>query len=106
MTPQLGLLKFRSSSNYPGRVCPSSCVTINIAIHIFLFSILAEQVSAQDKIAITLPEALETGIKNYPSIKAKTSYVNAAHALMLNARNEYLPNVIGSVQQSYGTVNG
>jgi len=71
-----------------------------------LFLVLTESSRAQDKVDITLPEALETGMKNYPSIKAKTNYLDAAHALMLNARNEYLPNVIGSVQQSYGTVNG
>jgi outer membrane protein TolC len=71
-----------------------------------LFSVLTEYAKAQDKIDITLPEALDTGIKNYPSIRAKINYVQTAHALTLNARNEYLPNVIGSIQQNYGTVNG
>jgi len=70
-----------------------------------LFSVLTEYAKAQDKIDITLPEALDTGIKNYPSIRAKINYVQTAHALTLNTRNEYLPNIIGSIQQNYGTVN-
>lgn len=78
----------------------------NVISFIILLSTLTQQAKAQDKMDITLPEALETGIKNYPSIRAKTNYVQAAHALTLNARNEYLPNVIGSLQQNYGTVNG
>ena len=39
-------------------------------------------------------------------IEAKRNYLNASQALQKNARNEYLPNVIASVQQNYGTVNG
>ena len=79
---------------------------VNVISSVILLSILMHQVKAQNTTDITLPQALEIGIKNYPSIKAKTSYVQAAHASTLNARNEYLPNVIGSLQQNYGTVNG
>lgn len=55
---------------------------------------------------LTLPEAVETGVQQYQSIRAKRSYLHASEALTRNARNEYLPNVIAAVQQAYGTVNG
>src|SRR6266850_3884935 len=67
---------------------------------------LPERSNAQEQVNITLPEAIELGITNYPSIKAKQNYVKSAGALTRNARNEYLPNVIASAQQNYGTVNG
>lgn len=79
----------------------SSAITFTL-----LFSVVVHEVKAQDKMDITLPEALEAGIKNYPSIRAKMNYQQAGHALTFNARNEYLPNIIGSIQQNYGTVNG
>ena len=60
---------------------------------------------AQEPISISLVDAIEKGIKSYPALKAKQNYVDAAHALIRNTRNEYLPNVITSLQQSYGTVN-
>src|SRR5260221_1349765 len=103
MTLLSSLPKFRSVSNYLGRLRNCTYALIMLAI---LFSVLTEYAKAQDKIDITLPEALDTGIKNYPSIRAKTDYMHSAHALTLNTRNEYLPNIIGSIQQSYGTVNG
>ncbi len=105
MIPGLGLPKLGSVSNYSW-LCLSTSVIINITMVTILFLVLTKSSKAQDKVDITLPEALETGIRNYPSIKAKMNYVHAAHALTLNARNEYLPNVIGSMQQNYGTVNG
>jgi outer membrane protein TolC len=63
-------------------------------------------IKSQSVTSLHLSEALDTGVKNYQSIKAKRNYYNASEALTKNARNEYLPNVIASVQQNYGTVNG
>jgi outer membrane protein TolC len=63
-------------------------------------------VRAQEVQKITLEEAVNTGLSNYQSIRAKQNYVLASGALKQQARNEYLPNVTASVQQSYGTVNG
>jgi len=71
----------------------------------FLLTIPWITASAQG-IALGLEEAIETGVKNYQRIQAKRNYLNASQALSKNARNEYLPNVIASMQQSYGTVNG
>src|SRR3981189_1318571 len=77
-----------------------------LTISTLVLSIYPELSKAQEAVSITLPEAIDTGIKNYPSIKAKQNYVNAAQALTRNARNEYLPNVFASLQQNYGTING
>ncbi len=68
--------------------------------------ILPEHSNAQEQVPITLPQAIDMGIANYPGIKAKQNYLDAAQALTRNARNEYLPNVIASAQQNYGTING
>lgn len=55
---------------------------------------------------MSLTDAISTGLKNYPGLRAKRHYLNAAEAMTRQARNEYLPNVIASVQQDYGTING
>jgi outer membrane protein TolC len=55
---------------------------------------------------LTLKDALETAINNYPSIKAKDNYIKASMALGQEAKREALPNAIVSGQQDYGTVNG
>jgi outer membrane protein TolC len=56
--------------------------------------------------SLSLGQALETGVQNFQRIQAKRNYVLSSEALTRNARNEYLPNVIASVQQNYGTING
>ncbi len=61
---------------------------------------------AQEAKKLNLSEAVQTGLQNYPSIKAKRNYYNASSALQQNTKNEYLPNLIGSIQQDYGTING
>src|SRR5258706_14548237 len=98
MIQGFGLSKLGSGSNYSGS-CLGTCVIKNILM-LTLSLVLTQSLKAQEMIAITLPEALDTGMKNYPSIKAKTNYLDAAHALILNAHNDYQPNIIGSVQQS------
>ena len=62
--------------------------------------------TAQEQHPLPLSEAITTGLKNYQNIQAKRNYLNASSALVQNTRNEYLPNVIASVQQDYGTING
>lgn len=56
----------------------------------------------------TLPlnEALETGIANFGTIKAKSKYNDASKETIKQVRRDYLPNVTLSGQQDYGTVNG
>jgi outer membrane protein TolC len=89
-----------SSSNQHDRIFS------RVVILIILLFPLYERSSAQELEHITLSQSIERGIKNYQSINAKQNYVNAAKDLTRNARNEYLPNVIASVQQNYGTING
>ncbi|MBX2926015.1 MAG: TolC family protein [Chitinophagaceae bacterium] len=55
---------------------------------------------------LTLKEALEKALENYPSIKAKEAYTSASKATVRQAKNDYLPNLVFSAQQDYGTVNG
>jgi outer membrane protein TolC len=73
---------------------------------LFLAATISVPVRAQASRKITLEEAINTGLANYQSIRAKQNYVLASGALKQQARNEYLPNVTASAQQSYGTVNG
>ena len=55
---------------------------------------------------LSLTEAINHGLNNYQSIQAKRNYYHASSALQQNSKNEYLPNLVGSIQQTYGTVNG
>lgn len=55
---------------------------------------------------LTMSRALELGVKNYGTIKAKTYQVESSKNSVSQARRDYLPNVVLSAQQTYGTVNG
>lgn len=55
---------------------------------------------------LSLPDAVATGTGNYASIKAKENYRKAALETVGQAKREYLPNLVVSAQQDYGTVNG
>ncbi|MFV7234748.1 TolC family protein [Flavobacterium sp. ZB4R12] len=70
---------------------------------LFLFLIFFSEGFSQ---TLSLKEALETGIANYGTIKAKSNYVNASKETVKQVRREYLPNINLSAQQDYGTVNG
>ncbi|XZF15964.1 TolC family protein [Chitinophagaceae bacterium MMS25-I14] len=54
---------------------------------------------------LTLSGAIETGLANYNSIKAKANYARASQAMVSYAKRQYLPDVIGAVQNDYGTAN-
>jgi outer membrane protein TolC len=56
--------------------------------------------------ALSLPEAIETAVTNYGTIKAKSHYADASRATVQQTIKEYLPNLNLSLQQDYGTVNG
>ena len=56
--------------------------------------------------SLGMKEALSTALSNYGSIKAKTSYAKASEASVQQSRRDYLPNLVISAQQDYGTVNG
>jgi outer membrane protein TolC len=63
-------------------------------------------VNAQTTNDLPLSEAIKSGLQHYQSIQAKRNYMRSSDALLKNTKNEYLPNVIASLQQDYGTVNG
>jgi len=69
------------------------------------FNFLSIPTNAQQE-KLNLTGAVELGLKNYQTIQAKRNYYNASSALLQNTKNEYLPNLIASIQQDYGTVNG
>lgn len=56
--------------------------------------------------ALSLKEAVKTGLENYGSIRAKNNYTNASKETLKQSRRDYLPNLNLSAQQDYGTVNG
>ena len=70
---------------------------------LFLFLVFFSQGFSQ---TLPLKEALETGISNFGTIKAKSNYVDASKETIKQVRREYLPNVMLSGQQDFGTVNG
>lgn len=55
---------------------------------------------------LTLQEAMQTGLHNYQSVKAKENYARAAAANISATKREYLPDLNLAAQNSYGTVNG
>ncbi|MDQ3290251.1 MAG: TolC family protein [Bacteroidota bacterium] len=63
------------------------------------------KVKSQNKV-LSLKEALETGLANYGTIKAKSNYVHASDAAVRQSQREYLPDFSVSAQHDYGTING
>jgi len=55
---------------------------------------------------ISLKDAVQAALENYPSIKAKNNLLHSSNAAIKEARNEALPDIIFSGQQDFGTVNG
>lgn len=55
---------------------------------------------------LTLKDAIDKGVANYGTIKAKSKYLEAAKETLKQTKTDYLPNVTLSAQQDYGTVNG
>ena len=61
---------------------------------------------AQEQKSLLLSQAIQTGLQNYQSIQAKQNYFRSSKELVKNTRSEYLPNVVASLQQDFGTING
>ena len=76
-----------------------------LLLTLIIFNFLSIPTNAQQE-KLNLTSAVELGLKNYQTIQAKRNYYNASSALLQNTKNEYLPNLIASIQQDYGTVNG
>jgi outer membrane protein TolC len=63
--------------------------------------IWAGPVNAQ---VLTMRQAVQNGLNNYGSIRAKANYAKASAANVKEARREYLPDINFSLSQDYGTV--
>jgi len=55
---------------------------------------------------LTMKRALELGLTNYGTIRAKSFQVESAKGSLSQEKRNYVPNVVVSAQQVYGTVNG
>lgn len=69
-----------------------------------IFSLLSFEMHGQK--VLTMEEALALGVKNYGTIKSKTFQVQGSQYALSQIRRDYLPNVVLSAQQVYGTING
>ncbi|HEY0299168.1 MAG TPA: TolC family protein [Arachidicoccus sp.] len=54
---------------------------------------------------LTMHDAIDMAVKNYPTIKAKNAYAKSSQSLVDESKREYLPNVNFSAQQYYGSIN-
>ncbi|UEG54584.1 TolC family protein [Mucilaginibacter daejeonensis] len=80
---------------------------ISISVYVFAACMAsAIPALAQQTVALSMKEAVDLGVKNYPAILAKKNQVNSSKASLQAARNEYLPDVTFSAQNAYGTING
>lgn len=80
-----------------------------ILIFIFLagaFTLQAFTTRAQETKALSMKEAIEVGVTNYPAILAKKNQLNSSKSYLKETKAEYLPDVNFSAQNSYGTING
>ncbi|MHA4810682.1 TolC family protein [Flavitalea flava] len=68
-----------------------------------LISLMPFPVTAQ---VLSLKDAVRTALSNYGTIRAKSNYVKASGANVLETKREYLPDLNLSAQQDYGTING
>ena len=74
-------------------------ITVCNCLHVFI-------VNGQEQKTLLLTTAVKNGIKNYQGIQAKENYLLASTAIVKNVQHQYLPDVIASIQQVYGTING
>lgn len=73
---------------------------------VFLFVLSTCSVYTGTAQVLTLKQAVQTALTNYPTLKAKAHYVRSSEAEVREAGREYLPDLTVSAQQDYGTVNG
>jgi outer membrane protein TolC len=72
----------------------------------FCLLLLASTLNLQAQEQLSLKNALDIAVNNYGTIKAKANYANASLSSVTQAKRDYLPNLVLSGQQDYGTVNG
>ena len=80
------------------------CKSTVAALLVTSFAAQAQQASAPP-ISLTLAQAIETALKNYPSIRVSQEQMNAAAAGIQLARTAYLPRVDALAQFNRATRN-
>ena len=75
----------------------------SVIVFILVGTLLSHTGHAQ---VYSVKEALNTALANYGTIKAKENYAAAAKLNVEQSKREYIPNLVLSAQQDYGTVNG
>jgi outer membrane protein TolC len=78
---------------------------MNTKYLLYLFLFLAPFIRPQAQV-LTLKDALQTALKNYASIKAKSNYLQSSRAAVREVTSEALPDFSVGVQQAFGTANG
>ncbi len=68
---------------------------------VIIFAAVAGKANAQ---VLTMKQAVQNGLNNYGTIRAKANYVKAAQANVREVKREYLPDINFSLSQDYGTV--
>jgi outer membrane protein TolC len=72
---------------------------------IALFPAACGILSAQQTVPLTIAQAVETALRNYPSIRVSQEQINAAAAGIQLARTAYLPRIDGLAQVNRATRN-
>lgn len=73
---------------------------------ILLLFFATHNCGAQNNNIFRLSDAVKNGLSNYQSIRARSNYIKSSQALVQQVKNQYLPDVIGSIEGAFGTVNG
>lgn len=72
-----------------------------------MFQLTGCPVHAQEvRPLLRLSDAVQQGLSGYQTIRARANYIKSSAAQVQQVRNQYLPDIIGALQEAYGTVNG
>ncbi|WP_010136596.1 TolC family protein [Ochrovirga pacifica] len=80
--------------------------TINYTKKYLLFVTVLLGLHSVKAQTLTLEDALNLGMANYGTLKAKEHYIDAAQQTVDEIKRSYLPNFNLAAQQTYGTING
>lgn len=99
-------IPLQKSPGWPGReiVFPNLNILHKTSTVLFLLVLLTSIATAQPP--LTLKQAIQIGLDNYGTVKAKEAYSKSSAAAAVQARLDYLPNVNLSAQADFGTANG
>jgi outer membrane protein TolC len=79
-------------------------MTKQIFFGLFQVIVLVVLAGRADAQVLTMKQAVQNGLNNYGTIRAKANYVKAAQANVKEVQREYLPDLNFGLSQDYGTV--